>query len=87
MKKIIALLLLILLFFNVSTPIVYGYWNSMSVNESETITIGVWDFIPTWDSSTTYVKGDIVKYNGITYIAKRTSTNVQPPNNGVWRVV
>ena len=40
----------------------------------------------TWYAAATYTALDVVQYNGSTYIAIATSTNVPPPNAAYWQV-
>ena len=40
----------------------------------------------TWYAAATYAPLDVVQYNGSTYIAIATSTNVPPPNATYWQV-
>ena len=40
----------------------------------------------TWYATTEYVPTDVVQYNGSTYIAIATSTNVPPPNASYWQI-
>jgi hypothetical protein len=40
----------------------------------------------TWYATATYTALDVVQYNGSTYIATTTSTNVPPPNAAYWQV-
>ena len=67
MKKILVSFLLLFLLLFTSTTIVYA-WNDLEVGQSETLTIGAWDFVPEWNSITNYVKNDKVIYNNIIYI-------------------
>jgi len=66
----------------------YAYsWNILQETKASQITVGAWDYAPQWNSTTTYLRGDIVEYNGIKYEAKKTSTNQLPTNNKYWRTV
>jgi len=40
-----------------------------------------------WNDATDYVRGDIVFYNGSSYIAMHNNRNEEPPNNANWQLV
>ena len=65
----------------------YAYWSSnvsnASTNAITTVTIGEWNQVFEWDSSTTYEPGDIVERNGTLYEATSSFwSNLTTPGSG-----
>jgi len=44
-------------------------------------------FLGAWSDTTAYVIGDVVSYNGSSYVASATNTDVNPSNNSDWGVL
>lgn len=84
-----SVVLLMLVFSSLVTK-TYALWDNTETSNIQTIIIGEWEFIPAWDSTITYLKGDIVTYNGIQYIALRNvPAGKIPGRNGskkFWRL-
>ncbi|MCF7926197.1 MAG: hypothetical protein K9L74_01285 [Candidatus Izimaplasma sp.] len=90
-KKLLLVSTLLLTLFGATfvTDNSYAYWAS-SISSTQqtttgTVTVSSWNFIPIWDSTTTYYSGDVVEYNGSYYEAKKTNTNEEPEIAKGWR--
>lgn len=84
MKKLtIFLAALLVIFSAMSVHSTYAYWNHMSqINATARVSIGNWRDENVWTKGTVYRAGDIVLWNGIYYIALRTSHHKEPGKKG-----
>ena len=64
----------------------YAYWSTINLSDtiSETVEIGEWTVILQWDPNKTYVIGDRVINNGITYEAKKNNPTREPGVSSGW---
>ena len=88
LKKIIyypiIMLMVLLTLYNTSES--YAYWSTVKLSDhvNETVTIGEWTIIFQWDPNKTYVIGDLVTNNGVTYRAKRNNPTREPGVSNGW---
>lgn len=88
-KVFLFLSLAIFMVFSLSlvTADSFAYWqgsaSSAEATITATVTTGTWDQAFPWDSNTTYLKGDLVTNNGVTYISKRDNP-ISEPGVGKW---
>ena len=84
-RTLLYLSLAIFMVFSLSLviPNSFAYWTGITLDDtsdatSTTVTTGDWDQAFPWDSNTTYLKGDLVTNNGVTYKAKRNNPTSEP---------
>lgn len=88
-KKILIYSLMCLMVFSTfyHTSQTYAYWSDINLSDtiSENVEIGEWTVIFQWDPNKTYVTGDLVINNGITYQAKKNNPTREPGVTGGWK--
>lgn len=88
-RKFLELAIVLFMVFSVSltTSSTLAYWtevNGSSETAVATVTAGQWQQTFTWDANETYLAGDLVTNNGITYQAKRDNPTRQPGVDPGW---
>ena len=69
------------------TPDSLAYWVSVTGDTDQvnaTVTAGTWDQAFPWDVNETYLIGDVVTNNGVTYKAKKDNPTKEPGVDGGW---
>lgn len=82
-----AILLFMVLSVSLTTSHTLAYWTEVSGSQtttSATVTAGQWQQAFPWDANETYLIGDRVTNNGITYEAKRDNPTREPGVDGGW---
>lgn len=84
-RGILYLSLAIFMVFSLSfaTADSFAYWTGITTGDmsdvaSTTVTTGTWDQAFPYDANATYLKGDLVTNNGVTYKAKRDNPTSEP---------
>ena len=87
-KTFLALAIIIFMVFSLSfvTSDSLAYWaNGVTItqgSQTSTVTIGTW--ILPWDINTSYLAGDQVTNNGVTYQAKKDNPTKEPGVDSGW---
>lgn len=94
MKKILKVAVILVMVFTVSLSVdqSYAYWYSIAPANTDTtgtVETGTWTAIFEWTSTATYSVGDIVSFNGTTWISlKASNANKEPslskPGSNWW---
>ena len=85
-----AILLFMVLSVPLTTSQTFAYWSDFEVAEplpyttTTTFTVGEWEQVLQWDPNATYLTGDQVTNNGITYQAKKDNPTREPGVGGGW---
>ncbi len=65
-----------------------AYWRSgidtANNTSSATVSTGTWTQAYPWDTNATYLTGDLVTNNGVTYQAKKDNPTKEPGVDGGW---
>ena len=90
-KKLLSLSLAIFMVFSLSftTSESFAFWATGTTGDISdvaltSVTTGTWDQGFPWDINATYVIGDLVTNNGITYRAKKDNPTKEPGVDGGW---
>jgi capsule polysaccharide export protein KpsE/RkpR len=67
----------------------FAYWQgsvivNLDTTQSATVTVGTWAQAFPWDPNATYVIGDIVTNNGVTYTVKKENPTKEPGVDKGW---
>ena len=83
----IAIAIFMVLSLSLTTSKTLAYWaeaKSASTTTTATVTTGEWSQAFQWDPNATYLEGDLVTNNGITYEAKRDNPTREPGVDSGW---
>ena len=90
-KYFLTISLAIFMVFSLSfvTTDSFAYWTAGAAGDTSdiataTVLTGDWAQAFPWDANTSYLKKDIVTYNGSTYSAKSDNINVEPEVGYKW---
>jgi hypothetical protein len=84
----IAIFVFMVLSLSLTTSQTLAYWaqppSVVSTTTTGTVTTGTWQQAFPWDINATYVSGDLVTNNGVTYQAKKDFPTREPGVDSGW---
>ncbi len=87
-KRLLIISIMIFMVFSAGSLMhsTFAFWSNVNLNDqvSDQVPIGEWNQIFQWDPDATYLEGDLVTNNGITYEAKRDNPTREPGVDSGW---